>query len=199
MRELLSYVTDAIFPPRSTERLIRALTLEDLTRLSQDGALPYHDPRVTALIWELKYHRVRRAQALAGAYVGESALALCTEELGSPLLIPVPMHPRRRRERGHNQAETLCAAALPYMRGAAIYAPEALRRLRDTPTQQGLPRAARLQNVAQSMVASPRTVSGRACIVVDDVTTTGATLEEAKRALLSCGARVVYSLPLARA
>lgn len=199
MRELFSYLMDAILPPRATERLIRGLTAEQLARLSGGEALPYHDPRVTALVWELKYHATLRASALAAECLREQVLSLCAEELGAPLLIPVPMHPARRRVRGHNQAEVLCEALMPHIGEAASYAPYALRRLVDTPTQQGLPRAKRVQNVANTMVASPEIVSDRVCIAIDDVTTTGATLEEAKRALQHAGARVVHTVALARA
>jgi predicted amidophosphoribosyltransferase len=71
------------------------------------------------------------------------------------------------------------------------YAPKALVRTVNTKTQQGLPRAERLKNIKNSMTAGPdaKKIAGRVCIVVDDVTTTGATFEEAKRALRQAGAR----------
>ncbi len=188
---------DLLLPPRQTERVVRALTLGELQRLGAGQALPYHDPRVQSLVWELKYRGTRPARQLAGAYLGEILLQAAAEELGRPLLVPVPMHSKRLRERGHNQTELLCKATLPHLGGGMEYAPRALRRVVDTKTQQGLPRAERLHNVKNSMVADT-TVVGRACVVVDDVTTTGATLEEAKRALRLAGARVVHVIALAK-
>lgn len=198
MRGLFSYLLDLVLPPRRTERLVRELTLEQLQVLSGEDALPYHEPAVTALVWELKYYATERSRTLAGEYLGERLLAAAGEELGAALLIPVPMHAARRRERGHNQTEVLCRAALPYLDGAVDYAPAALMRTVYTKHQQGLPRQERLLNVRGSMRADPTVVEGRSCIVVDDVTTTGATLEEAKRALRSAGARAVHTIALAK-
>ncbi len=190
---------DLILPPRPTERLLRNLTLQELQNLGGEEPLPYHDPRVTALIWELKYYGTARSASLAGEYLSEVLLAVCAEELGVPLLIPVPMHAVRRRERGHNQTEVLCRSALPHLGNAVQYAPKILLRTVHTKTQQGLPKQERLRNVKNSMrVFDPEVVRDRVCVVVDDVTTTGATLEEAKRALRAAGARVVHLVALAR-
>ncbi len=205
MGELLSYLLDLIVPPRPAERVVRSLTIQILESLSSEDGLPYHEPRVTALVWELKYHANSRSAALAGEYLAEILLAAASEEIGTPLLVPVPMHPARRRERGHNQTEMLCRASLFALRslGEAVpvleYTPKALVRTVNTKTQQGLPRAERLKNIKNSMqVADPDRIAGRVCIVVDDVTTTGATFEEAKRALKAAGARSVHCIALAR-
>lgn len=193
---------DLLIPPRRSEVLVRALTLGQLHEIATEDGLPYHDARVQALVWELKYHGTRRARALCGAYLADQLLGLAAEELGTPLLVPVPMHKARRRERGHNQTELLCKAALKALsKNASIftYVPHLLERTVDTKHQQGLPRAVRLHNVRHSMrVTDPALVKGRAAIVVDDVTTTGATLAEAKRALRHAGARVVHCVALAR-
>jgi ComF family protein len=179
---------------------VRALTLEHLQILAHPdtGALPYHDPRITALIWELKYQANKRALTLAGEFLSEQLIALAAEELGKPLLIPIPMHRNRRRTRGHNQTELLCRAALLHAGEFLEYTPQALARIVDTPPQQGLERGKRLKNVEHSMEALEESVRGRVCIVLDDVTTTGATLEEARRALGLAGARRVHLVALAQ-
>ena len=182
-------------------RKVTLYELQNLEARSQAGeGLPYHDPRVTSLVWELKYHASRRAAALAGELLAERLLAIAAEELGAPLLIPVPMHAARLKERGHNQTEVLCRAAIKHIDGALEYEPVALARVRATPFQQGLPKQIRIKNVRNSMlVRYPEKVVGRICIVVDDVQTTGATLNEAKRALKKAGARRVHLLSLAHA
>jgi competence protein ComFC len=218
MQTLLRLLLDSIVPPRSTERLTRQLSLETLHALGRGEPLPYHDPRITALIWELKYYGSSHARALAGAYLADTVLAVASEEVGVPLLIPIPMHKNRRRERGHNQTELLCKALLSalgntkakkvlgsslfgdirqtiFVPGIA-YAPRTLVRIIDTKHQQDLPRYVRLKNVHKSMQAQG--VQGRVCIVVDDVTTTGATLAEAERALKVAGARAVHTVALAK-
>lgn len=219
LRALASSLLDLLIPPRQSERLVSNLTLEALHNLQTEEGLPYHDEAVRALVWEVKYYGHSRAAMLAGELLAEEIILRAGEEVGVPLLIPVPMHPVRRRARGHNQTEVLCEAAMKVLSGAVssttegffssssnaqknpsvaslIYAPGVLRRVIDTPTQQGLERQKRLRNVKNSMEASA-SVAGRVCIVVDDVTTTGATLSEAKRALLAAGARTVYCIALA--
>jgi len=178
---LVSGFADFLVPPRRTEKLVRSLTIDALRDLyigtpSRDIALlPYHDPRVTALIWEIKYYGNNRAAALAGEILGEELLAIAGEELGKPLLVPVPMHSARRRERGHNQTELLCETAMRNLNSSFEYAPHALMRVRATPRQQGLERTKRLKNIKGAMaVARPELVEGRVCVVVDDVMTTGA-------------------------
>jgi ComF family protein len=201
LRAFLNVFLDFLAPPRRFEEAVRALTLEDLrdAAVSGESALPYHAREVVALVWELKYRKNPRAAALAGAYLAEELLAIASEELGQSLLIPVPMHPARRKERGYNQTELLCESALPYMEAVFEYTPDVLVRARATAPQQGLPKHERLNNVKNSMaVKTPARLSGRICVVVDDVTTTGATFKECKRALKAAGARRVHCVALAR-
>ncbi|MDB5225230.1 MAG: phosphoribosyltransferase [Candidatus Adlerbacteria bacterium] len=203
LRSFIASVVDFILPPRRTQRAVDMLMQEDLRRLQNAGKLPYRTPEASALIWELKYYGSKKAAALAGEFLAEELLAIASEELGPPLLIPVPMHPRRRQERGHNQTELLCEAALRHLGAppdaAYVYAPRALARIKPTQEQQKLGRAARLTNVIGSMQATePEKIKGRACVVVDDVTTTGATLAEAARALKAAGAARVHLVALAQ-
>jgi ComF family protein len=205
-RFIFSHLFDFIIPPRKTEKALAAIAIEELLALktpsqhTYGAVLPYHDDRVTPLIWELKYYANKTAARLAGAALREELLAIAAEEIGKPLLIPIPMHAKRRRERGHNQTEVLCKAALHTITEAYTYAPHVIARVRNTPLQQGLQKEARLSNVHQSMqVIKPSLVQNRICVVVDDVATTGATLSEAKRALLKAGAQKVLCLALAAA
>jgi len=194
---LFYYIVDALVPPRESERAARGLTPEALFTLANArGELPYRKARVRALVWELKYRGTARAARIAGEFLSEALLGIAAETVGTPLLIPAPMHPARRRARGHNQTELLCEAALKHLGRAYEYAPHALRRVRHTPPQQGLMRGKRLRNVHGSMQAGGA-VRGRACVVVDDVMTTGSTLAEARRALLLAGAREVHTVVLA--
>ncbi len=194
LRALVAPFIDLLVPPRQSERLVRSLTIEDLYNVQTQEGLPYHNEAVRALVWEIKYFANPRAAALAGELLAEEVVVLAAEEIGVPLLIPVPMHAARRRERGHNQTEVLCRAMLPYLRNAIEYNPKVLKRAIDTQTQQGLERQKRLKNVKGSMTAE--NVEGRVCIVIDDVTTTGATLHEARRALRLAGARAVHCVTL---
>ena len=116
--------------------------------------------------------------------------------IGQPpeLVVPVPLHPKRLQTRGFNPAGLLSRAVA--RAAAAHVAPRALRRIRDTPSQTGLDRAARQRNVAGAFVCrrpTPRTVW-----LVDDVVTTGATLSECARVLRRQGTRHVLAVCVAR-
>ena len=221
-----SYISRLLFRTRPTEVLIDTLTAQDLERLARyDGTLPYTDSRVRALVWEVKYYAHSRASKLAGEYLAQLLLAEASDIVGTPLLIPMPMHPKRRKQRGHNQTEVLCESALrslgveknwgknslarrlsedsrgrpeDFFEAAFFYAPHALIRIKHTAPQQGLERHDRLKNLKDAMSADSSKVKGRVCIVVDDVSTTGASFAEAKRALKEAGASEVRSIALAQ-
>ncbi len=149
-------------------------------------------------MWELKYYANKRAAMFGGRLLAETLITIASEELGKPLLIPIPMSAKRRKKRRYNQCELLCEATLPHLRNAMDYAAKVLVRERDTVQQQGLEKHRRLKNVRKSMrVYYPEQVRGRVCIVVDDVTTTGATFTEAKRVLFIAGASEVHCVALA--
>src|SRR6185295_14011923 len=96
---IVSYTLDLLMPPRKTESKMRSLSADDLLALATlEGPLPYHEERVRALIWELKYRGNVAAAALAGEYLSELLCAEIGEDIGKPLLIPMPMHRERRRE-----------------------------------------------------------------------------------------------------
>lgn len=195
----LSILLDLALPPRRTERIVRTISAGTLSMLaSPQGTLPYHEPRVTALIWELKYKRSAEALRLAGGFLAEQALGIAEESLAKPTLVPVPMHALRKKERGYNQTELLCEAMMKATPDSFSYAPDSLVRVRHTRPQQGLPRHRRIKNILGAIeVSRAEEILGKLCIVVDDVSTTGATAHETKRVLLDGGAKEVYILTLA--
>ncbi len=112
---------------------------------------------------------------------------------GAACAIPVPLHPSRRRHRGFNQA-----ADLARQMGIPVVA--ALRRVRPTPTQTSLPAAQRHRNVRDAFTATRagRSLAGTAVVLIDDVSTTGATLDACARALKQAGIAEVRALTAAR-
>lgn len=113
------------------------------------------------------------------------------------MLVPVPLGEKRLRERGYNQVG-LVARPLAYETGL-LYAPQSLRKTRDTRSQVGLSVAQRRENVHNAYQADPGLVKQKSVLVMDDVATTGSTLQSCADALLSAGAREVYALTIARA
>lgn len=154
------------------------------------------DPAST-LVHQFKYRHVTRLACAWGAELGEW-LRPGVSPIRIDLVLPVPLHPGRERERGFNQAALLARGAA---RAAGLPCVEdALRRSRFTATQTGLDAAGRRSNMAGAfLVWRPELIEGRAVALVDDVVTTGATLGGAVDALLDSGASLVTSVAVARA
>ena len=112
----------------------------------------------------------------------------------SDMVVPVPLHGRRFAERGFNQADLI---ALALGKVAHLPISSALSRIRYTRHQARLPKHERTDNVANAFV-STLSASGKRCILVDDVFTTGATMQECAKVLKSTGALEVIGVVLAR-
>lgn len=113
------------------------------------------------------------------------------------IILPVPLGVARQAERGYNQAALL---AFPTALGLDIsYKPSALRKIRDTRTQVGLSISERRDNVSGAFYAEPKHIRGRNILVVDDVITSGATLDACAEALIEAGAKDIYGITVARA
>lgn len=150
-----------------------------------------YDGPARALVGALKF---RGAERVAEAMAAPIALGAPPGVLpAGAALVPVPLHPSRLRRRGFNQAELL-ASALGRRRGLAIQ--DILVRSGARGTQMGRPRAERLHALEGSIHARRR--APEACVLVDDVITTGATLVACAVALRGAGARRVGALAFAR-
>ena len=156
----------------------------------------FDDGPVRQLVHRLKYHdRMELAEPLA-AWMARAGSELLAE---ADLLVPIPLHRRRLMWRQFNQAHLL-AEAVGRACGRKVD-PFLLRRVKRTAPQVGLSRAQRASNVQGAFAvpeeARPR-VEGRAIVLVDDVLTSGATLNAAARVLLRAGAARVDVLVFAR-
>ncbi len=159
-----------------------------------DAAYSYgsYDGSLQKLIQLFKYSKV---ESLAGPLSGLLLKSLPFGE-NFDLIVPMPMHWRKRWERGFNQAELL---AEPVAKRFGLKLSHHLRRTRYTKAQAGLNEKQRRENLKNSLaVKRPAEISGKRVLLIDDVFTTGATLRAAAAALKSCGAARVTALTLAR-
>jgi ComF family protein len=214
LRSLYESVLDAVLPlrERAARTKVRAAediplspTVHHLLGLDITTLMDYREPAVQDLIRSLKYdgstHAARLAATLLADYLREeisSQRAFSQKEI---FIIPVPLHKNRARERGFNQID-IVVRALPqeFQNGArAKYAPHALIRARETKQQARLSRSERLSNVAGAFaLANSADLARSRVFLIDDVTTTGATLANAATPLRRAGADVTL-LALARA
>lgn len=159
-----------------------------------------HRDAAQRILRRLKYGGGRR---LAGplAEMALPALRRLLAVTGPATLVPVPLHRSRQRDRGYNHAELL---ATELARRANVPVWPALIRRRATQRQHGLDRATRLRNLRQAMalsaVPSPEAnqAGGPTVVLVDDILTTGATLEACAVILRAAGIQAVYGFAMAR-
>jgi ComF family protein len=154
------------------------------------------------LIHLLKYEHVRPAAGVLGRMLAE-AIADLEPFFGEAtvLVLPVPLHPEKLRQRGFNQSELIARTALklrPAKDRLALHA-GVLARLRPTQSQIGLTRHQRRENLRGAFaVAKPDEIAGREILLVDDVFTTGTTVGECARILRRAGASKVWVATVAR-
>ena len=156
----------------------------------------YQEP-LSSYIRTFKYNGNKRMARPLGTLLAQTYQRT---RLAADMIIPVPLHTERQQQRGYNQAQLLaevCSTELGIPLHVAL-----LTRIRTTTAQAGLPMRERLRNVAGAFVLHPksnaRVLSKSNILLIDDVCTTGATLEACAAPLFAAGANTVWGLVLAR-
>jgi len=149
---------------------------------------------VRQAVHELKYHNLK---AISSCLAELMANYLKDYPLRGEVLVPVPLHPRRLRERGYNQSNLLAGEL-----GKLIALPvidDSLCRLRDSlPQARTVTIEERKKNVKKAFDCGDEEMNGKSIILIDDVCTSGATLEDCAVALKAVGAISVWGLTFAR-
>jgi ComF family protein len=180
-----------VHEPSSNASCVRCATHR--SAIARARALGPYEGALRAIVHSLKYRGRRSTARRLGALLRQH----CSDVLdGADALVPVPLHYRRRWTRGFNQADEIARAI-----GGPVWA--VLRRHRATQTQTGLARAARVRNVQGKFVLTLRAramhrVRSATLVLVDDVRTTGATLDACARVLIDGGAAEVRAITVAR-
>ena len=157
-----------------------------------------YDGALREIIGQFKYHGLLPLAKPLGNYLAQTLNRFEADGGSLDLVLPVPLHRTRERQRGFNQAAML-AAHIGRLRGLRVAGRDCVR-IRNTPPQTGLGRAERRKNVKGAFaVPKPERVRGLHILLVDDVMTTGATADSCARALKDAGAKGVWVLTLARA
>ncbi len=144
-------------------------------------------------VHQFKYQNLR---ALAAPLAELLCNYLNQNPLPAEILVPVPLHPKRLRERGYNQSNLL-AQKLSQLRGLPVME-SLIRRKYTTPQARTTSVTERHKNVVDVFTCPDTTVKGKQVLLIDDVATSGATLDACARALKAAGAMTVWGLVLAR-
>ena len=156
-----------------------------------------YDEHSRKLVTRLKYSDQTQLANIYGAWLAKAGADLLT---GSDIIIPVPLHYFRFVGRRFNQS-ALLAQAVSKKTGVKNIN-NALKRIRHTTPQTGLTKAQRKDNVKGAFIVNPRyadSIKGKNILLIDDVLTTGSTIEQCSKILLKAGAMQVNVLTLARA
>lgn len=149
------------------------------------------------LIHQLKYEEITIIGGELGRHVAVAMATLFTE-IPQAWIVPVPLHAAKERERGYNQSLSI-AKGMHAVTGLPVH-PRLLRRRRNTASQTQLNRAERLANVQDAFELTHRAVvRDSSFVLVDDVITTGATIQECARVLKQHGAARVFATSVALA
>lgn len=171
----------------------------------QAAAYGIFETQMRAAIHALKFNGARVMTRPLGKFLARAIERLMLTAPSEMLVVPIPLHRRKERQRGFNQARLLAVMALRELRKShpewlLTLASKTLIRHKETAPQTGLtPRQRRLNLKAAFQVGEPESLLGRDVLLIDDVMTTGATARAAANVLLSSGARSVRVATVARA
>jgi ComF family protein len=155
-----------------------------------------YDGGLRELIHLLKYEQIRPAAAVLGRMLKEAIAGL---KISQAVVIPIPLHAKKLRQRGFNQAELIARAALKLDSEQMTLCAQAMERRRETNSQIGLSSHQRRENMRGAFVVSrPQEISGRDVLLVDDLFTTGTTVSECARVLRRAGASKILVATVAR-
>lgn len=156
------------------------------------------DDAMQALIHAFKYRRRPSLSRILGALLAQRLYKHLAREIQQAILVPVPLHRRRGRERGFNQSQLLAQTLAEAWKMKIL--PRALERTRFTQQQATLTAAERQKNVEGAFASTEKSnLPNQTIFLVDDVFTTGATMNACAAALKTAGATQVIGIVLARA
>ena len=152
------------------------------------------DGVIRQAVYQLKYRNIRALAKPLAHFLHEYLMA---NPLPADVIVPVPLHPKRLRERGYNQSGLL-AKELGKLAGMPLIDGLLLRQRQTSPQARTANVAERQKNVAGAFVCSAGGLAEKSVLLIDDVATSGATLDAAAAALKDAGATEVWGLVLAR-
>ncbi len=218
--KVLYFLFDVIFPEyclgcktRGTLLCRKCLLKADLARAQVENehifsVFSYHDPVIKNAIWQLKYNNKKNMAPILGLALYEHFLEDLSDlkefSPGKPILIiPVPLSKRRLKERGYNQSSLLAKALVENIEKSSFEINEnIIYRIKETlPQAKIMNRQKRLENVHGAFALNPylseNFLRGRTFMILDDVSTTGGTINEIRKLLRKSGAKKAVGFAVA--
>ena len=215
VHKLVNFILDFLFPRPEQVISIQNMTSDELIQkiprarnLGDDGnkaLFDYRNKLAKQAIWEIKYKKNKKMAAVFCEPLYEYILdELIDKALLSnfqkPIIVPIPISKNRLKERGYNQC-SIIARELERIDGDSNFTlcEDALKKTKDSPSQTSVKnRKKRLQNIKGCFsVSNHEKIKGSNIILIDDVITTGATMNEASRILIEAGADQVICFAIA--
>lgn len=214
MKKLVHSVIGFLFPETDIESRLRRISQTTFFEKAQPQNHPkltycvsfysYKDPLIKDMIWAFKYKGKKELAKLFAVVMHDYLLEEQSDEhlLGNfknPVLIPIPISSSRKLERGYNQTELIINELLKLQSGTVGAENKVLRKHENKEHQaRTKSKGSRKKNIVGTFyIKHPEKIENKNIILIDDVITTGATLEEARKALLDAGAKEVRALTVA--
>lgn len=178
---------------------------QSLQKGNTQSLFDYRNKIIRKTLWKLKYSGVKDISDTLGKLLYEKILLELSEEkefrnVGKIILIPIPLHKKKLQERGFNQAELLVQSIIRNdTERIFLYYPDLLIKNRATKSQMMIKnKAERLSNLSGSFLVNDKNkIKDNYVIIVDDITTTGATIKEVTRVLEENGVKNVTAFTVA--
>ena len=214
IRLIYSVFLEALFPTSNAEGALYSYTPEQaLIQLPKSSSpslenshsiFAYKDERVTRLVWQIKYMKSAKAIAIGG-YALHQYLLNFSKKIDNKsnrlLIVPIPITPKRRRERGYNQTELIINEILKLDQNNFLETSyHLLARIHHDSRQTLKGRADRLESTHNIFAVNEdvaKNFKDRPIVVIDDVITTGSTMKSAIETLKNAGLERVYGVSLA--
>jgi ComF family protein len=212
LRSGYQIIIDLLFPPRCVhcgrvdsqfctpchnelrEEPIQTLIADDIPPLTKIASTGLHQDVLQAAVQGLKYYGQRE---LAAILAQRMVNMLKSVDWTFDIIIPVPMHSQRLKERGYNQANEISTYLAKLL--DKMHEDSAIHRERATRSQVGLNRAERLENMEDAFSADQTILKGKSLLLVDDVKTTGATMAACATIAQAVGASQIYGITVTTA
>lgn len=216
IKQIIAYIIEILFPTyclgcKSKNEILCPDCISNISRTEKEigkdifAIFNYHDPIIKKIIWNLKYYKYSYLGKKLGEILYDELLENISEirsySMGSPIIvIPVPISKHKRKIRGYNQAEKIARGFCNSNKDRVFDLKENIifKKLKTIPQARITNRERRLKNIKGSFeIKNNNIIIGKTIILIDDVTTTGGTMNEIMKLLKKSGAKKVIGFAIA--